>query len=441
MNKIWLIIQREYLSRVRKKSFIVMTILGPILMAAVIIVPVYIATVSDESKIIGIVDESGFFTDAFDDRDNIKFKPMHLEIDKAKLNYEELGYSMVLYIPEPSYTYPEKIFIYSNKEPGMMVENYIRASINDDLRTLRLKDVGVNNDVISAMKTSIEIASIKINESGEEEERSVMLNFVIGTVLALSIYFFIFLYGTQVMRGVIEEKTSRIVEVIISSLKPFQLMMGKIIGLALVGLTQFLLWVFLTTVIVGGVQFAFASDIQQIEKYQMQKTGQIIDPANQVEVNKSYDKAAQVMDSLSRIDYKLIIGCFIFYFLFGYLLYGALFAAIGSAVDNDVDTQQFILPVTVPLIISIASLQPVANNPDGPIAFWLSMIPLTSPVSMMIRMPFGVPIWEIALSMFLLIGGFIFFTWIAAKIYRVGILMYGKKPTYKELWKWMWYKG
>jgi len=441
MNKIWLIIQREYLSRVRKKSFIVMTILGPILMAAVIIVPVYIATVSDESKIIGIVDESGFFTDAFDDKDNIKFKPMHLDISKAKLNYEELGYSMVLYIPEPSYTYPEKIFIYSNKEPGMMVENYIRASINDDLRTLRLKDVGVNNDVISAMKTSIEIASIKINDSGEEEERTVMLNFVIGTVLALSIYFFIFLYGTQVMRGVIEEKTSRIVEVIISSLKPFQLMMGKIIGLALVGLTQFLLWVFLTTVIVGGVQFAFASDIQQIEKYQMQKTGQIIDPANQVEVNKSYDKAAQVMDSLSRIDYKLIIGCFIFYFLFGYLLYGALFAAIGSAVDNDVDTQQFILPVTVPLIISIASLQPVANNPDGPIAFWLSMIPLTSPVSMMIRMPFGVPIWEIALSMFLLIGGFIFFTWIAAKIYRVGILMYGKKPTYKELWKWMWYKG
>jgi ABC-2 type transport system permease protein len=199
--------------------------------------------------------------------------------------------------------------------------------------------------------------------------------------------------------------------------------------------------VVLTTTIVGGVKFAFAENIEKIEKYQMQKSGQIIDPSNQVEVNKDYDKASVVIEELSRINVKVIVLSFAFYFLFGYLLYAALFAAIGSAVDNDVDTQQFILPVTVPLIISIASLQPVANNPDGPIAFWLSMIPLTSPVSMMIRIPFHVPIWQITLSMFLLIAGFVFFTWIAGKIYRIGILMYGKKPTYRELWKWMWYKG
>ena len=441
MNKIWLVIQREYLSRVRKKSFIIMTILGPILMAAVMIVPIYIASVSDESKTVGIVDESGFFTEAFENKDNIVFKPMHLEIDEAKKNYENLGYNMVLYIPKPAYTYPSEIFIYSNKEPGMMVENYIRGAINNDLRTMRLKDANVSDDVISAMKNTIDINSIKITEDGSEENRTGMLNFIVGTVLALAIFFFIFLYGTQVMRGVIEEKTSRIVEVIVSSLKPFQLMMGKIIGLALVGLTQFLLWVILTSAIVTTAQVAFSSDIQQIEKYQMQKTGQVIDPSNQVEVNQKYDKTAEIIDAIMSINFKVVIGSFIFYFLFGYLLYGALFAAIGSAVDNDVDTQQFILPVTVPLIISIASLQPVANNPDGPIAFWLSMIPLTSPVSMMIRIPFGVPYWQLALSMALLVGGFVFFTWVAGKIYRVGILMYGKKPSYKELWKWMWYKA
>jgi ABC-2 type transport system permease protein len=441
MNKIWLVIQREYLSRVKKKSFIIMTILGPILMAAVMIVPIYIATVSDESKTVGIVDESGFFTDAFKDKDKISFKQMHMQIEESKKNYTALGYDLILYIPKPAYIYPSKIFIFSAKEPGMNVETYIKNSINDDLRTMRLKDAGVQDEVISAMKDSVTISSIKIDETGKEEKRAGMLNFILGTVLALTIYFFIFLYGTQVMRGVIEEKTSRIVEVIISSLRPFQLMMGKIIGLALVGLTQFLLWVFLTLAIVTSAKIAFSDHISQIEKYQMQKSGQVIDPSNQVQVDESLDKTSEIFNLLYSIDFKTITFSFLFYFLFGYLIYAALFAAIGAAVDNETDTQQFILPVTVPLILSIASLQPIANNPDGPIAFWLSIIPLTAPVSMMIRIPFGVPWWQMALSMSLLILGFLFFTWFAAKVYRVGILMYGKKPSYKEIWKWMKYKA
>ena len=416
-----------------------MTILGPVLMAALFIVPVYIATVSDETKVVGIVDESGFFVDAFESSDKLKFQEMHMDIDEAKSSYEKIGYNMVLYIPKPAYTYPSKIFIYSKSEPGMNVERKIRRSINDDLRTMRLKDAGVDDEVISAMKDGVDLTSIKLGENGSEEKRTGTLNFILGTVLSLAIYFFIFFYGTQVMRGVIEEKTSRIIEVIISSLKPFQLMMGKIIGLSMVGLTQFLLWVIITTSIITGAKFAFSDNLAEIEKYQMQKTGQVIDPSNQVEVNAQYDKTAEILDTVMSIDFPVIIGSFLFYFLFGYLLYGALFAAIGAAVDNDADTQQFILPVTIPLIISIMALQPITNNPDGPVAFWLSIIPLTSPISMMIRIPFGVPWWQIALSMSLLVGGFIFFTWVAGKIYRVGILMYGKKISYKELWKWLRY--
>lgn len=439
MNKIWLIIQREYLTRVRKKSFIAMTLLGPILMAAIIIVPVIIATVSDETKTVGIVDESGFFTNAFEDKTNIKFKSMHMDINNAKQAYSKIGYDMILYIPTPAYTYPSKIYIFSDKEPGMLVENYIRSTINDDLRSMRLIDEGVSKDVIRAMKDSIQIASIKINQNGAEEERNVMLNFTIAIVLALAVYFFIFLYGTQVMRGVIEEKTNRIIEVIISSIKPFQLMMGKIIGLAFVCLTQFLLWVVLTFGILTSVQFVFANDLNEIQKYKMHETGQIIDPSNTVEINRDFKKTAAIIDALSSIDFKVILSTFLFYFLFGYLLYAALFAAIGAAVESDADTQQFILPVTVPLIISIASLQPIINNPDGPIAFWLSMIPLTSPVSMMMRIPFGVPTWQFILSATILVISFIFFTLVAAKIYRVGILMYGKKISYREIMKWLRY--
>ncbi len=408
-------------------------------MAALFIVPVYIATVSDETKVVGIVDESGFFADAFKNSDKLKFQEMHMDINKAKKNYEKIGYNMVLYIPKPAYTYPKEIFIYSNSEPGMSVERKIRSSINNDLRTMRLKDAGVSKDVISAMKDSVDLTSIKLGENGSEEKRTGTLNFILGTVLSLAIYFFIFFYGTQVMRGVIEEKTSRIIEVIISSLKPFQLMMGKIIGLSMVGLTQFLLWVIITTSLVTGAKIAFSDNLAKIEKYQMQKTGQVIDPSNHVEVNAQYDKTAEILETVMSINFKVIIGSFLFYFLFGYLLYGALFAAIGGAVDSDADTQQFILPVTIPLIISIMALQPITNNPDGPVAFWLSIIPLTSPISMMIRIPFGVPWWQLALSMSLLVGGFVFFTWVAGKIYRVGILMYGKKISYKELWKWLRY--
>ena len=441
MNKIWLIIKREYLTRVKKKSFIIMTILGPILMATVIIAPIIIASWSDEVKTVGIVDESGFFESAFENNKQLHFKNVHMDITDAKRDIEKLGCDIILYIPKPAYIYPQTIFLYSSKSVGLNNKSYIRSTINNDLRELRLRNAGVDPAVIETAKTSIGIKSISMSEGGEEKERVSELEYALGIVLGVMIYFFIFLFGTQVMRGVIEEKTSRIVEVIISSVKPFQLMMGKIIGIALVGITQFSLWVLLTGGIVIAAQGFFSDEIQKIETHQMVQTGQVIDPSTNIQLDREFDKTAEIFEAVMNINFGSIILTFFFYFLFGYLIYAALFAAIGSAVDNDVDTQQFVLPVTVPLIISISSLPFIANNPDGPAAFWLSIIPFTSPVAMMVRVPFGVPWWQVGLSAAILVLGFLATTWMAGKIYRTGILMYGKKPSYKELWKWLKYKG
>ena len=270
---------------------------------------------------------------------------------------------------------------------------------------------------------------------------------IIGYLSGFLIYLFIFMFGAQVMRGVIEEKTSRIIEVIISSVKPFQLMMGKIIGIAFVGLTQFLLWVILTIMIVTGVKSAVfpekdASQIKaQTELISTAGSMQNIQGIDAVDAEQSMSEIENIFGSIENINFGIILGSFLFFFIGGYLLYAALFAAIGSAVDSEADTQQFMLPITIPLILSIIVMMNAIQTPDSPIAFWFSIIPFTSPVIMMVRIPFGVPYWQLFLSMGLLIITFIGATWVAAKIYRTGILMYGKKTTYKELWKWLRYKS
>ena len=436
MNKIKLIIKREYLTRVKKKSFLIMTILGPILMAALIIVPIYISTMSSGERKIGIVDESGFFTKGFVDSKKIKFTSLNLGIEEAKKNYKHLGMDVILYIPQPSYTFPHHVILFSDKAPGMMTESYIRTSINNDLRQLRLKKEGIAPEIIEKIKSSIDVATIKLKDDGTEEEQMAKRDLFLGLAAGILIYFFIFMYGAQVMRGVIEEKTNRIVEVLVSSVKPFELMMGKIVGVAMVGLTQFALWVLLTLSIVSLASWAYGDKLQQMQREEMTQMGQMINPQDPLQMNISNNEVLQAIDAITSINFPLIIGAFLFFFLFGYLLYSALFAAIGSAVDNETDTQQFMLPLTVPLVLSIVLAQNIAADPDGPLAFWLSTIPLTSPIAMMIRIPFGVPIWEVILSVSLVIGGFVLATWFAAKIYRTGILMYGKKISYKDLWKW-----
>lgn len=450
MNKVLLIIKREYLTRVKKRTFIVMTLLGPLLIAGLIIVPFYFAQLEGEIKTIGILDESGAFEGQFANTDNIQFISLDGDLESAKEEFINSGYYALLHIPATSLSVPESAKLYSTGQPNIVVKGYIRETMRKHVEEMKLNASGIDPDVLRSIKSKINLLTVKINESGTEESSYTEIGMAVGFISGFIIYIFIFMYGSQVMRGVIEEKTSRIVEVIVSSVRPFQLMMGKIIGVALVGLTQFLLWVLLTLVIVTGFMSFYAGDISQYRNAQLQLQDQMLqsemgapggtmsieETAKDAGLNESFLVA---YDMLNSINFELIVLFFLFFFIGGYLLYGALFAAIGSAVDNETDTQQFMLPLTIPLIISIVVAQFIMINPEGPAAFWMSIFPLTSPVVMMIRLPFGVPIPDLLLSVALLIGGFFFTTWLAAKIYRTGILMYGKKISYKELWKWIRY--
>lgn len=446
MNKILLIIQREYLTRVRKRSFIIMTILGPLLMAGLMIVPVFIAQIQDKGKKIAVLDETGLFYKKFQDTEQLSFQYVYGALDDEKAKFKEAGFQALLYIAKPSEAVPSEALLYSENQVGINIQSYIRESMKKEVEDMKLQASGIDKNILESIKSEVNLVTIKVGEGGEEEKSYTEVSMVLGMFGAILIYFFIFLFGAQVMRGVIEEKTNRIVEVIVSSVRPFQLMMGKIVGVALVGLTQFVLWVVLTLGIVAVFQVSYADEIKASQAKEMlmgnatgTSGGNSVDAA--IESEDSENGIGEVFSALRSVNYTLMIGGFLFYFLFGYLLYAALFAAIGSAVDNEADTQQFMLPITIPLIMSIVSAQYVINNPDGPAAFWLSIIPFTSPIVMMIRLPFGVPYMELLLSGVLLILGFLGTTWLAGKIYRTGILMYGKKVDYKELWKWVSYKG
>jgi ABC-2 type transport system permease protein len=444
MSKISLIIKREYLTRVRKKSFIVMTILGPILMAALFIVPAFLSQMGGASKTIQVVDETGMFIERFENTEILHFKPLYTDIETAKELFPKSGDDALLYIPLTELSVPTTAFIYFDKQPTMSMKSHISSTIRREVESLKLAASGIDADIMRSIKSNVNLMTIKLHEGGKEEKKFSEVATILGFVSAFLIYIFIFMFGSQVLRGVIEEKTSRIVEVIVSSVKPFQLMMGKIVGVGMVGLTQFLLWVVLTLVLVVGFQTAFPDKFKASETENMLVTDtRIASPAQIGEETMEMDDSmmAQIAEGVRSINFGAIIFSFLFYFLAGYLLYAALFAAIGAAVDSETDSQQFMFPVTIPLIIAIVMAQYVINEPNGAIAFWFSIIPLTSPVIMMIRIPFGVPFTDLALSAGLLVLGFIGATWMAAKIYRTGILMYGKKVDYAELWKWLRYKG
>ena len=443
-NKISLIIKREYLTRVRKKSFIVMTILGPILMAALFIVPTYLATMGGDTKTIQVVDETGLFAERFENTDALIFKPLAMDIEAAKELFPRSGDDALLYIPMTELSVPTSAFLYFDTQPTLVMRSTISNTMRREVESLKLAASGIEPEIMRSIKSSVNLMTIKLHEGGKEEKKFSEVATILGFVSAFMIYIFVFMFGSQVLRGVIEEKTSRIIEVIVSSVKPFQLMMGKIVGVGMVGLTQFLLWVVLTLVIVAGVQTAFPGKFQAPQTDQMLVTdSRIAGPAQISEETLQMDDSvmAQIAEGIRTINFSAIIFSFLFYFLGGYLLYAALFAAIGAAVDNETDSQQFMFPVTIPLIIAIVMAQYVINEPNGAVAFWFSIIPLTSPVIMMIRIPFGVPFTDLALSASLLVLGFLGATWLAAKIYRTGILMYGKKVDYAELWKWLKYKG
>jgi ABC-2 type transport system permease protein len=453
MKKIWLIIQREYLTRVKKRSFIVMTILGPLLMAGIVIVPVWLATNSNEMKKVAVIDQTGIFFEKFKNSDNIQFHYMVSDVASAKSNFRQSGDYALLVIPKTEVALPTSAILYSNGQVNLNVKSYIERVMTKQIEDLKLQarlndmqqgtKTPVNvDDILRSIKATIDVSTIKIDEEGNESKSYTEVSMVVGIFAGILIYMFIFMFGSQVMRGVIEEKTSRIVEVIISSVKPFQLMMGKVIGVAMVGLTQFLLWVILTFIIITAVVTPMTSGKvnQSAMTEQITKQAKTMAPAaGTIKQEQSQEGVNEVLEAINTVNFPVMIGSFLFFFLFGYLMYAALFAAIGGAVDSEADTQQFMLPMTAPLILAMVLAQFIIQEPTGPVAFWFSIIPLTSPVVMMVRIPFGVPYWQIALSMALLIIGFIAATWMAAKIYRTGILMYGKKVSYRELWKWLRY--
>jgi ABC-2 type transport system permease protein len=445
LSKASLVIRREYLTRVRKKSFIVMTVLGPLLMGGVIIVPYFASTVSDEKRTIAVLDDSHLFEGKFKGDQTVNF--IYLEGNLDSLRKENSGkgkISDILYIPasEDITSLTRGIILYSNTQASVHIIDKIENTIENEISSAKYAAAQIDEKVLESIrKTDVEINTRDM----QNKKTSSGLTTGIGLASGILIYMFIFIYGALVMRGVMEEKTNRIVEVIISSVKPFELMLGKIIGVALVGLTQFLLWIILTFGIysmVSSVLFKDQMNDQAMQQMIGSRVGTGI-PGETLDSISSHKNnwAAELTEAIDTINFPLIATMFLFYFLGGYLLYSALFAAIGAAVDSETDTQQFMLPITIPLIVSVVMVQYVILNPEGTVAFWLSMIPFTSPIIMMVRIPFGVDVWQVLLSMALLVLGFIGTTWLAAKIYRTGILLYGKKVSYRELMRWLFYKG
>ncbi len=437
MNKISIIIKREFLSRVRKKSFLLLTVLGPILFAAVTLAPAAMMLIPDDERVIIVLDKPGVLN-MWDGTDDVVLKyanPKTYTLDDIKeMVMEDDRFHAALHIPtgegwDPDYIAKNVVF-FSRGDVSVNAASVIKDKLQQELTNQKLNALGVDPELISGAKTTVSFRTIDISKE-EEMETTVGPKMAVGFVGGFVIYFFIFIYGGMVMRSVIEEKTNRIVEVIISSVKPFQLLMGKIIGVALVGLTQLGIWVVLTTAIVTAVSYLVFGQMMDTEAI----------AAGQVPDSEMSSILISGLDAAQLINFPLIIACFIFYFIAGYLLYGSFMAAVGSAVDAEADAQQFVLPVSIPLIIAIIVMMNILTNPDNILLTWMSIIPLTSPIIMMARLPFGVPVWELLLSMSLLIIFVVLSIWMAGKIYRTGILMYGKKPTFKELFKWLFYRG
>lgn len=454
MRKIGLIIAREYLSRVKKKSFIVMTFLGPILIGLMYGVAIWLAVNADEmnsKKTVKVIDESKLFEGNIRNSSSLEFEFVDTDIESLKSEVLKSEDNYLLVIPNNiKKNRLNDVQLYSKKQASISLVSYIEKELESKLKDNKLIENGISADVLKSLNMQVSINTLRLTDEGEESG-SAGASYGIGMFGSILIYLFIFLYGVQVMRGVIEEKNNRIVEVIISSVRPFQLMMGKIVGIALVGLTQFVLWVVLTSgisalvserIVTMNASYSSNTDITTNNEVSssINEAINVDSTMNNTSNQVDEEEVAKIFNAFNTINFTLLIGTFLFYFLAGYLLYSALFAAIGSAVDSEAETQQFMFPVTIPLIFSfVLASSAVVNNPDGPIAFWLSMIPLTSPVVMMVRIPFGVPAWQLITSMILLILGFMGTVWLAAKIYRTGILMYGKKVTFKEMLKWIKY--
>jgi ABC-2 type transport system permease protein len=436
MNNIWIVTSREYSSRVKKKSFILMTLLAPLLIAAFYGAIIWMSindNVGSSTKNIVVVDPVNVFTGKLKNPDKINF------ILKPTFNIKELvqdeSIDGFIEIPQRYKLADEFQLKYQSMKSLSVSDNdKIKDAFGSILREEKLKSLGITQAAIDSLRVNVNISEFKIDDEGNSKSSNLGINTALGMGLAVMIYFFIFLYGVQVMRGVIEEKTNRIVELIVSTVKPFQLMMGKVIGIAAVGLTQLGIWMILTSILMTIISVVFGLNVAD--------ASQVSEMASNPALKNMDNNVAQALTSFYNLPLLKIFGTFVFYFIGGYLLYGALFAAIGSAVDSETDTQQFMMPITLPLVFSfVISFSVVVNDPNGVLATWLSIIPFSSPIVMMVRTPFEPELWQVITSMLVLLATIIGIIWLAGKIYRTGILIYGKKPTYKELAKWLFYKN
>lgn len=434
MNKTLLIIQREYSSRVKKKSFLLTTFLVPLFFIGMYVLMFYLTKKSFEESntTVYVIDQEGSIAKELKDNKNITYKVAteSLEASIKNLKKDDENRSLLI-IPKDFYE-SQHIELLSAGKSNIGTQSEIKNKLSEIVRNHQYAKLGINISTIEGINDKIIVSAKEITDTGDAKESHTEIAMGISMALSVLIYLSLFLYGAQVMRGVIEEKTSRIVEVIISSVKPFQLMMGKIFGIGLVGITQFALWIALTTALTGvatalifngGDANGIASEVNQ-------------------EVIAQAKSGFDINSALASIDFPLLITCFFIFFLGGYFLYSALFAAVGSAVDSETEATQFTMPITMPLLLTyILSFGVLVNDPHGTVATWLSFIPFTSPIAMLVRIPFGVPIWQIAVSVGILIAAFLVTTLFAARIYRVGILMYGKKASLKEIMKWFRYKN
>jgi len=439
MNKILLIIQREYITRVLKKSFWISSLLAPVLITAIYAIPIWLAMKDKEVKRVEILDLSGLWKKSDLVDKEVEFVFTSGKEQELKMAFASKGFDAFVTIPEDVLANPKGVHIYSAKNIGMSLKESVEKLIQNKVRQELLQKAGISSQIYESTQVDIDSKTITVSNDGKETSSSSGGAMILAGIMGFVLYFTLLLYGSQVMNGVIEEKSSRIIEVIISSVKPYQLLLGKIIGVGLVGLTQFLLWIVLT---IGLTQITgkfygekVKNNLTQIQKVDSEKQSKIIAKSDE---GSPMSEVTKVLESTN---IPMIIAAFLFYFFVGYMLYSSLFAAIGSAVESATEAQQFTFIVMIPIILSFLMAQYTIQDPDSNIAFWASMIPFTSPINMMVRLPYGVPGWELILSMTLLVLGFLGCSWVSARIYRVGILMYGKKVTWKELGKWLFYKG
>ena len=454
LRNIKTIISREYMTRVKKKSFLLITFLGPIFFAAIAILPSIIMYMAeDKGKQVAVIDESGIVMPKFVDTEAIDFVDCTGQsLDSLKNNLDAIGYDALVQISVLNQESKSvDVTAYSTSPMSVDMKEAIASRVDEAVEDYRLSlyDIGDLKQIMKDVKYNSTVVTYTLGEDGEEKISSSEVYMIISLVLSMIIYMFIAMFSGMVMQSVIEEKASRVVEVLVSSVKATELMFGKIIGVACVALTQFFLWIVLTVIIVTGVSSFIGFDTMlqsttvQTEQMTQMTEGLGVDadmmamPAIDTSAVAQGGEMGAILSTLKDLNYGMLLIGFFIYFALGYLLYSSLFAAIGSAVENEADTQQLSIPVTIPLMIGFFIAFYAFKAPDSAVVFWGSMVPFTSPIVMLARIPFGVPVWELTLSIGLLVATFLACGWASAKIYKIGILMFGKKTTFKDLWKWL----